>query len=225
MKNTFMLLTIAFLLTSCDTKFDSKGLVVDKLTKLPIHNVKINIKELDSTYTDSLGRFVINKFVNGWAGDFEILLEKEGYKTRHINFETRNIKRDSAVIELEKLASDSESYCFDKKIISHIYYFNKYFLSFLNVLTILFLIIKKIKWKIVWILGILLNNLTIWISYTDCSIIKFHFINGPIYWTHFGMNPYSFKIVIPIITLVFWTIYLIKKNVLIKETYRLTEQG
>jgi hypothetical protein len=216
-KNILALLFLSIFLASCDKIYHSEGLVIDELTRLPIDSVKISIKELDSTYTDQSGRFGINKLVNYWSGDFEILLEKRGYKTKHINFETFHLMRDSAIIELEKSENSSENICISRETVSRMYYFNMYFISLLNILTLLFLIIKKIRWKILWIIGILLLNLTIFISFTDCSIIKWSIINGPVYLTHFWIYPYSVKIVIPIMTITFWIIFLTNKSVLIND--------
>lgn len=155
--------------------------------------------------------------IYGYAGDLEILLAKNGYKTKHVGFKTDAIKKDSTLIELEKLTGFSEDFCLNQKTVSQLFYFNKFFISSLNILTLMFLIFRKrVKWRFLWILGVLLINLTIFISFTDCSISDFKLINGPIYLTHYWFYPYSVKIVIPIVTVVFWCIYLIKKRILFK---------
>ncbi len=208
MKNAVLLLLIFFLLISCDTGFHSKGVVIDKATQLPIDSVKVNIKGLGFTYSDSLGRYEVDTVIKRYAGALELLLEKEGYAVRHITFNSSDMKKDSALIVLEKAANRSGDYCVNRKYVSWMFYFNKYVLSLINILTLLFVVIKKrIKWRVVWIIGVLLFNVTLFVSFTDCSIVKLYFLNGPVYLTHFGLNPYSVKIVVPVVTIVFWIIY------------------
>lgn len=215
------LFTFIFAMTfmvSCDTGFHSAGLVINKATRQPIDSVKIYIKNIDSTYTDSLGHYKIDTMVYGYAGSLEILLAKDGYKTKHVNFKSDPISKDAAVIEMEKLEADSlEDLCIQKKVVPIMYYVNLYFISLLNLLTLLFLIFKKeIKRKIVWILSVLLFNCTLFVSITDCSIMDFSLINGPFYLTHYWLYPYSVKIVVPIATILFWCIYLIKRRIVFR---------
>lgn len=206
--NILLLIMMFLLLMSCDTGFHSKGVIIEKVTQLPIDSVKINIKGLGLTYSDSLGHYEIDTVINKNAGALELLLEKEGYVTRHITFDKTGIKRDSAVIALERTANSTGSYCINSKYVAWMFYFNKYVLSLINILTLLFLIIKKkIKWRLAWIIGVLLCSFTLFISYTDCSIVKFYVLNGPIYLTHFWVHPYSVKIVMPIATIAFWVFY------------------
>lgn len=204
-------------LTSCDTGWSSKGVVIDKSTGHPIENAKIDVKGLGSTYTNEVGQYKIDTMIHGLAGQLEILVEKEGYRSKHVNFKTDKIDRKNARIEMDKLETATEEFCSNRKWVSRFYYFNLYFLSLLNVLTIVFLIFKKkIKWRALWILGILLFNFTLFLSFTDCSIVGFRIINGPIFLTHFWVYPYSVKIVVPLVTLLFWGIYLPKRNGLLK---------
>jgi hypothetical protein len=215
------LFIILILVVSCDTGFNSKGLVIDKSTQLPIDNVKIDIKGKGTTYTDSLGYYKIDTMIYGYAGNLEILLNKDGYKTKHVNFKTDKIEMNNALIELEKLGKSTVHFCIEKKRISQLYYFNMYFISLFNLLTLLFLLFKKkIRGKILWILGVILFNLTILISFTDCSISDFKLINSPIPLTHYWIHPYSIKIVIPVFAIIFWGIYLIKKKALFKNENR-----
>ncbi len=203
-------------LVSCDTGFQSKGLVLDKSTQLPINNVKIDIKGRGITYTDSIGHYKIDTMIYGYAGNLEILVKKDGYKAKHVNFKLDKIKMDNALIELDKIENSVDIYYIKENRISQFYYFNLYCISLFTLLTLLFLIIKKkIKWKILWILAILLINLTFFVSITDCSISDFKIINSPFHLMKYWLNPYSFKIVIPIFSIAFWILYFTKKSIIV----------
>jgi len=211
------LVFLILVLISCDTGFYSNGLVIDKMTQLPIDSVTINIKNLDSVFTDSIGNYKIDTMIYGYAGECEILLSKHGYKTKHVNFKKYKIEKHNAIIEMEMLENSIEESCIDLKRVSQMYFFNKYFISLINILTLLFLILKKrVKWRILWILGVLILNFTIFISFVDCNMIDFKLINSPVFLTHYWLYPFSLKIVIPFVSICFWSIYLIRKEVLFK---------
>jgi hypothetical protein len=74
----FALVILVTLMVSCDTGFHSEGLVIDKSTRLPIDSVKIYVKNIDTVYTDSFGKYKIDTTIHGYAGDLEILLAKKG---------------------------------------------------------------------------------------------------------------------------------------------------
>ncbi len=151
--------------------FDSRGLVIDKATRLPLDSVKINIKSIDSVFTDSIGKYNYHKMVYGYAGEFEMLLSKKGYKTKHVNFKNDKIDRQNALIEMEKLEKSSKDLSIKKEAVSKMYFVNLFVISIFNLLTLLFIIFKKrIKRKILWIAGILLFNITLFFSITDGSL-------------------------------------------------------
>ena len=73
------------LLSSCDTGVSFNGQVVDKTTHQPISGVRINVKDRDTTFSYSSGNYRYNRMMYGMFGDVDILLEKEGYKAKHLN--------------------------------------------------------------------------------------------------------------------------------------------
>jgi len=211
------LISVLFFLLSCDTGFSSKGFIIDHSTGLPIDNVTIHIKDLDSIRTDSTGKYKIDTLIYGSAGNLEILLKKEGYKTKHVSLRKSKNRNANELIQMEKIENTSDNYCMKKKRVAQMFYFNKYVLSLINIATILFLIFSiRIKRRMLWIFGILLFNLTFFITYTDCSINNFRLINGPVYLTHYWIYPYSVKIVVPLATMTFWLIYLRFRKILLK---------
>jgi hypothetical protein len=220
MKIIFKYLGLALIITtliSCDSGLFSKGVVIDKKTGLPIDSVIINVKNIDTVYTDSKGKYKVDTTIYGHVVDLEILVSKQGYKTKHVNFKKDKIKKNNAIIEMEILENSTEESCFDLKRVSQMYFFNKYFISLINILTLLFLIFKKrVKWRIIWILGVFIFNFTIFISFVDCSLMDFKPINGPVFLTHYWHYPFSIKIVFPIASIAFWSAYLINKRLLLK---------
>jgi hypothetical protein len=212
------LVLLILILISCDTGFNSKGIVIDKMTRLPIDSVTINIKNLDSTYTDNTGKYKIDTLIYGYAGELEVLLSKQGYKTKHINFTKNKLEKDNALIEMELLNDSTDDYCIDIKRAPQMHFVNKHIVSLVNILTMLFLVLKRnVKLRVLWILCVLMLNFTIFISFVDCSIMGFNPFNGPVFLTHYRHYPFSIKIVIPVATIVFWSIYLINKTLIIKH--------
>ena len=217
MNKFLVIIFIVTFMVSCDTGFHSEGLVINKSTQLPIDSVKIHIKDLDSIYTDSVGKYRIDTMIYGYAGYLEILLVKEGYQTKHVNFKNDRVIQDNAIIEMEMLNGSTQEFSLPKKTISLMYYFNLYIISLVNVLTLLFLIFRKgIPWKYFWILGVLLFNLILFISFTDGSVSDFSILNGPVYLTHYWIYPYSVKIVLPLTSIMFWILYLAKHKIAFK---------
>ena len=212
----FGLIFILLFITSCHSNLGSNGVVIDKRTGHPIDGVTINAKNIYSVQTDSLGKYSIDTTMFGLV-KLEILLSKEGYKTKLIDFNNDKISTGNAIIEMEVLEDSTEEFCFDIKRVSQMYFFNKYFISMINVLTILFLIFKKrVKWKTVWILGVFIFNFTTLISFVDCRILDFNPINWPVLLTHHWHYPFAIKIVFPIASIVFWSTYLTNKRLLLK---------
>ncbi len=80
---------VLLVLTSCDTLFSSKGQVIDKETRQPLSEVKINMKNIDTVYTDSAGYYSYRKVMHGSAGALEMLLSKEGYQKQARFFSIR----------------------------------------------------------------------------------------------------------------------------------------
>lgn len=207
MKNIVILIlfVVLILAVSCDTKFYADGLIVDKTTKFPLEQVMISVKTLDTIYTDSYGKFHIDTFIHRYAGDFEILLTKEGYKTTHINFSKIQRTKKEYLFEMEKLQNYEAPCCLNRQRVRQMYYFNKFFLSAFNVLTIVFILFRrKLKWRFFWIAGILILNPTFFVSVADCSLMSLKILNGPIYLTHFSFYPFSVMIVLPVFPLLFW---------------------
>ena len=213
----FTLVAICVCFISCDSGISFNGKVVDKNTHQPISGVRISIKDRDTTFTDSIGKHKYGKMFYGSFGDNEILLEKDGYQAKHLNISKQRQQQFNAVVELEK-SKGTAVYSIDRKYLKAMFYFNKYVLSLLNVLTLIFVSLKKkIEYRSVWIIGILLLNLTLFYSFTDFSLVKYHILNGPVYLTHYLVHPYSLKIVIPVATILFWVIYLIKREWIINK--------
>lgn len=217
-KLLFTLVVLILLMSSCDYRVSFNGEVIDQITKKPIQGVSINIKNWDTIFTDSLGTYKFSKTHYGYFGEVEILLEKEGYKTKHLNLTTQNEKMTDEIIKLEK-SNEKFVNSIDQKYQKIMFYFNKYFLSLLNLLTLIFLIFKKnIHYQFNWIVGILFLNLTLYYSITDFHLVNFHIINGPIYLQHYNWHPFSLKIVFPGASILFWMLYFVKREWIIADT-------
>ncbi|MCK3685931.1 carboxypeptidase-like regulatory domain-containing protein [Maribellus sp. YY47] len=217
--NRFFIPVLALLLlTSCDTLFSSKGKVIDKDTHEPLSGVTVNFKNIDSVYTDTAGYYTFHKVLFGYTGSLEMLLSKEGYKSRHISFRSGKADPQNMLIEMERRETTQSDRVFEPRWVSMMYYINMYVISLLNVLTLLFVIFKKgIKRKALWICAIVLLNPTFFLSVTNGNISQFLPLNGPVFLAHFATYPFSLKIVLPLGTLLFWVLYVWLRNKLIRE--------
>jgi hypothetical protein len=222
-KLLFTLVVISLLLSSCDQGVSFNGEVIDRITQKPIQGVSINIRNWDTTYTDSLGIYKFSKTHYGYFGDIEILLKKDGYKTKHLNLTTQNERKTDEVIKLEK-SNGKFANRIDQKYQIIMFYINKYFMSLLNLLTLLFVAFhKNTLYRFNWIIGILFLNLTLYFSITDLHLVNFHLINGPIYLQHYNWHPFSLKIVFPGASILFWILYFAKREWVILETETVEE--
>jgi hypothetical protein len=199
---------------SCDTLFYSKGVVIDKSTGKPVDSVRISIRNLDTCFTDSLGRYEIRKFIAGGVGDFEILLEKDGFKPKHVNFNADKVNPLDAVIELTQ-SEGKPKMAINRVWVKRVFRMNNYFFPLLTLFTFLFVALKKkIRRKLLWIAAVLILNLYLQISITDLSIkdIGLHFGLFPFFW-----HPYSVGLLLPFGTLLFWGFYFFRNNLVVKN--------
>lgn len=207
-------LSVCVLMISCDTMFYSKGVVIDKSTGKPVDSVRINIRNLDTCFTDSLGRYQIKKFIPGSVGDFEIMLEKDGFKPKHVNFSKDKVNRLDAVIELTK-SEGKPKMAINRVWVKRVFWMNDCLYPLLTLVTFLFVVLKKkIRRKWLWIAAVFVLNLYLQLSITDLSIkdIGLHFGLFPFFW-----HPYSVGLLLPFGTLLFWGFYFFRNNLVVKN--------
>lgn len=204
-------------LNSCDSYFFSKGEIIDSKTQFPVDSAKISIKGWDPIYTDSKGRFEISKPYFGTWTDFEILIEKDNYIPKYLNITKDGLGKDSVLIELRPTIDQFNS-SFTSKSVKTFYLINLLGISLINFLTLIFIIRnKKIRSRIYWIIGILCVNLTFSYLYLDFSLLDYEILNFPIFLTHYKLYPFTIKIVIPIVTMIFWFMYLVIPKQILKN--------
>jgi hypothetical protein len=213
-----LIFLVCVILSSCDSFFYSKGTIIDHNTLQPITNALISIKDIDTVYTDSLGKYKIQKPVFGIWTDFEILIEKNGYVPEYVNFNYSSYNKDSTLIKLQSTNKDF-SPVLSKKSVAFSYNLDKFGIALFNVITLLIIAAyPNLKRKYLWVIGILFFNITFYLLYLDLSLVKFRLINGPIYFTQYWTNPFTIKIVIPIVALLFWILVIFKRSWIEKES-------
>jgi hypothetical protein len=216
LKRILGLVILSFILSSYDPPgHHLAGVVIDKNTLTPINNAQITILENNILHTDSLGCFEI-MLRGGIGSGFEIFVEKRGYQPKYINFSEAAYNPDTAVIKLQPI------YKAVKPILSRnqLRFINsliKIAFSLLNVFTLIFILINsEIRWQYVWITGILFINLIFNLLYLDFNLISYEIVHAPFFLTGYWNNPYSLKIAIPVVSIIFWILYFLRRN-LIKE--------
>lgn len=215
LKRILGLVVLSFILSSYDPPhFYVKGVVIDQLSLVPIDSASVSVREYAVLYTDSLGGFIIEQM--GGGSDFELLVEKKGYEPKYLNFSIGNHNSDSTTIQLQptnkvyKPALSRNQLRFINSLVKIVF-------SLLNVFTLIFIFINSgIRWQYIWISGILFINLVFNLLYLDFNLISYEIIHAPFFLTGYWNNPYSIKIAVPIISIVFWILYFTKRN-LIKE--------
>lgn len=203
------LILLWFILCSVDPgRIHLQGVIVDKSTVKPIDSAKISVSESTFLFTDSVGGF---NFVQNTSG-FEMFIEKKGYKPKYINFSNERFDRDKVIIKLQPSITEYKS-CLTEEGLRFTNTLIKLIFSVFNAVTLIFILMKsKIRLKFLWILGIMLINPALRLLLADFSLLKFEIVNGPFYLFGYWNQPYSILIVIPLISMAFWVLYLLRRD-------------
>jgi hypothetical protein len=207
------LIILSFILCSYDpAHIHLQGVIVDENTSTPIVSAKISVRESTFLFTDSLGGFKIDQLGSG----FEILIEKNGYKPKYINFSNEKYEMDNAIIKLQPTNQEYKSSLTEDGL-RFINTLIKVIFSLFNAFTIIFILVKsRIKLKFLWIIGIMLINPELRLLEADLSVIHYQILNGPFYFFNYWNYPYTLLIAVPFIAIIFWILYLAKSG-LIKD--------
>jgi hypothetical protein len=215
LKRILGLVILSVILSSYDPPhFRVKGVIVDNNTLAPLDSVLITVRESTMLYTDSLGGFKIEQM--GGGSDFEILVEKKGYEPKYLNFSNENNDLDSSAIKLQP-TNKVYNPLLSRNQLRFINSLIKIAFSLLNIFTLIFILINsEIRWQYIWITGILFINLIFNLLYLDFNLISYEIIHAPFFLAGYWNNPYSLKIAIPVVSIIFWILYFLRRN-LIKE--------
>lgn len=216
MKKILSIFTFCLLLTSCDRSFLISGEVLDQSDGKPISNAKVFSSEMKATYTDSLGKFIINRFGPGSMSDKkELLVEKQGYKSKYIDLSSYHSNLQDIKIRLIT-ANQVQKDCFNRSYVFKFYIFNLIFTNLLAIFTLGFIIIKKVKFRWYWVLLILCINIVLklnWFNGTwDIDIVELPFFLKDYIYYYF-----TIKIVIPLSIIVFWILFFTKKDAILQR--------
>mgnify|MGYP000843671203 FL=1 len=204
-KQLVYLIALLLLQTSCDRVFTMSGHVIDELGN-PINNAKIVTSEKETLYSDSLGYFMLNLYGPGSYSDkLEVLVTKKGYETKYFDLSQQ---KDIHDLSLRMKTSNRELIpSYPKSTVRLFYLINLIITNLFIISTLFFILYKKIKYKWIWMLLILVANITIQVNY-----INGHWnvdIGGlPFYLKHYAYYPFTIKIACPIISIVFWISYI-----------------
>jgi len=154
LKRILGLVILSFILSSYDPPhYYLKGVVVDKITLVPIDSALISVREYSTLYTDSLGSFIIEQM--GGGSDFEVLFERKGYEPKFYTFSKRNYDSDSTIIKLQP-TNKIYNPALSQNQLRFINTLIKIVFSLFNILTLIFILISdKIRWRYLWNPGIL----------------------------------------------------------------------
>ena len=212
LKQILGLVILSLILSSCLSPSHLVGVVIDQNTFSPIDSAQITLEESNTVFSDSLGQFEI---YGNFLTKFELLVEKKGYQPKYINFaEGDSNFNKTKVIQLQQTQKVYKP-SLSKNQLRFINTLIKTAFSFLNVLTLIFILINsEIRWQYFWIVGILFINLVFNSLYLDYNLISYEIIHAPFFLTGYWNNPYTIKIAVPIISIVFWILYFSKRNLI-----------
>jgi hypothetical protein len=216
-KQVFIFLILLFSLSSCFSPSHSEGVVIDQNTSLPIDSAQITFLELYTVYTDTQGQYEI--FGNwGLLTDLEILVERKGYKTKYINISESNYDLSKKVtIKLQAFSKEYKPMLAQNKL-RFINTLIKIVFSLINAVTLIFILFQsKISRKFLWITGIMLINPAFRLLNVDYTLLNFEILNGPFYLFNYYNFPYSLIIAIPAISIVFWILFLVRRNWILEK--------
>lgn len=216
-KRILGLVILSFILSSYDPpRYQIGGIIVDQITSIPIDSALLSVRESTWLYSDSLGKFEFAEM--GGGSDFEMLIERKGYEPKYIEFSVKNNDLENTVIKLQP-TNKVYNPAFSRNQLRFINTLIKIAFSLLNVFTLIFIFVKdKIRLRYVWILGILFLNLIFNLLYLDYSLLSYEIIHAPFFLTSYWNNPYSLKIAVPIISIVFWILYFSWRNLIKEDT-------
>jgi hypothetical protein len=214
LKQILGLVILSLFLSSCLSPSHYEGVVIDQNTLSPIDSAQITLEESNTVFSDSLGNFEI--YGSFWT-EFEMSVEKKGYQPRFINSEKGDfVSTKTKVIPLQK-AQKEYNPSLSKNQLRFINSILKIAFSLLNVFTLIFILVNtEIRLRYIWFTAILFLNLIFNFLYLDFSLLNYEVIHAPFFLTGYWNNPYSLKIAVPIVSFIFWILY-ITKSPLIKE--------
>lgn len=215
-QKVLLLLTLSVLLFSCDNTFVISGKIINKSSQKPIENAKVISSENYITYTDKEGNFIIDRFGPGSQSDKpELLIEKSGYKTKYIDLSNYHSDLHNILINLSTSNQIQKTY-YNKSYVKNLYAFNLLVINLISLFTLLFIAIKKIRYKWLWLITIMVINVVLKINYFN-GAWEIEFINSPFFIKHYGFYPFTIKVVFPISIIAFWLLYFTNKGLFEKH--------
>lgn len=196
-------ISICLILCSCHTGYYIEGVVKDSSNGKPLGQAKVFLKTIDTVVTDSSGTFVFDKHLTGGHvfSDVEIMIEKDGFKSQYVNFGDAGSKSRTSI----SLERGEKAVQFPSEGVT-LFYFINLGISLLNLVTIIFVLFNRIRYKYLWFLGLVFMSCVFNIVYIDGSV-GFDFIHGPFFLLHHNYYPFTIKVVVPVAAILFWLFY------------------
>lgn len=215
-KRILGLVFLSFLLSSYDPPhIHIQGVVLDKNTLHPIDSALISDGESILLYSDKSGNFLTDQL--GFFSNQKILFQKKGYVPIFIDFSNIIYEQQKTTIKLQPTTRDVSPQL-SQNALRLINTLIKIIFSFLNILTLIILFINdEIRWRYLWITGIIFLNLIFNLFYVDFRLLSYEIIHAPIFLSGYSNSPYSLKVSIPIVSIIFWLLYLLKREFIIED--------
>ena len=217
------LIILSFILSSCLSPSHYEGVVIDQNTLAPIDSAQITSEESYTVFSDSLGNF---ELYGSFLTDFEMLIEKKGYQPKFITSGKGDyVSTKTNMIHLQRTQKIYKT-ALPRNQLRFLNSLLKIAFSVLNVLTLLFILVKaEIRQRYLWFTAIVFLNLVFNFLYLDFSLLNFEIIHAPFFLTGYWNNPYSLKIAVPIVSIIFWILYFASRNLIKDEAVEIRNES
>lgn len=218
MKNNLLLLLLPLiLLSSCDTFFHANGTVVDSETMEPIPHARIQVKGKDYFYTDSLGQYKIDRSFLGMSIKVDMMVEKSGYMPLYIDCSNKSFRHQNAVLRMVAVQKPFVP-AIQQVWVRRMYWFDLVVVSIFNLFTLLFVLFRKrLLHRFAWVMALLFLNFSFDLLYMNAMPLNFSLLHGPFYLVHYWTHPYTVVIALPVVSLLFWYMFLYRRAKLEQE--------
>lgn len=209
MKKKLFGFILVILCCSCDGYYEYSGQVKSKETNAPLPNVKVTFSCYETALTDSLGYFTIETIIPGPAVKKDLLFYKDGY----IPYVSYSQNEDIIFLKTQNKTEEIKDISDQKRF--NIYRVNMILVSLINIFTLIMVfVLKKIRYKFIWTVAILLSTISVNYSVLSSSLsVDFFKFIIPLKMTCLGTWIIIF---IPIGSVIFWGLffYRVKRNTL-----------
>lgn len=198
-------------LTQGDYTLVLAGRVVDQNTGQPIAGARVTSPEhyLQFYYSDSLGNFRCSGHGSGpWFDRPELLVEANGYESKYLDLRKSHRHGASDLLISLSPSQGAQSVFYSRERIKNEVY-GKLLALVIVLVTVVFLFVKKIPWRYLWLPALILFNFSFQINQLNGDF-EIWVLNDLIFSERFFDSALCMNIFFPLPAILFWVYYFVK---------------